>query len=408
MKIDAHIRDLFPIYQQQPHLVYLDSAATSLKPQPVLAKMQEYYEQYGVNIHRGVYHLSYLATEEYEKARRTVAKFINASEEEIVFTKNATAGLNMVALTYGETNLQRGDKVIVSELEHHSSLLPWMKLCERKQAQLVYVPLNNDGQITVENFLSVFDNQVKVVALTYVSNVMGYITPLPEIIRFAHAKQAVVVVDAAQAVPHLAVDVKALDADFLAFSAHKMLGPTGIGVLYGKAKLLKKLAPLAYGGDMNESVSHHMVEVKPIPYRFEAGTPAIAEALGLAKACEVITDIAYDRIREHDRALHAYALSQLNKISGLTVYNPKADIGIITFNINGVHPHDAATFFDQKQIALRAGHHCAQLVSKWLHCEGTLRASFYLYNTKKDVDLFVETVKQTVAFFENILGKQHE
>ena len=405
MELKNKFRDLFPLYKNHPHLVYLDSAATAIKPQVVLDKMQEYYEQYGVNIHRGVYHLSYQATEQYEESRRTVAEFINASDQEIIFTKNTTDSLNLVALTYGEKHLQAGDKVIVSELEHHSSLLPWMKLCERKQATLVYVPLTADGRITVENFKKVLDSQVKVVALTYVSNVMGYITPIKEIINLSHQCQAIVVVDAAQAVPHFKVDVKALDCDFLAFSGHKMFGPTGIGVLYGKTKLLKNLSPLAYGGDMNESVTKEMVEVNPIPYRFEAGTPGIAEAMGLAAACQFIQTVGYDEIIKHDQFLHHYALEQLNKIPGMTLYNPQADIGIINFNINGVHPHDAATFFDENQIALRAGHHCAQLVSKWFHCEGTLRASLYIYNTKEDVDLFVETVKQTVTFFDNLLRK---
>ncbi|MGD9886923.1 MAG: aminotransferase class V-fold PLP-dependent enzyme [Bacilli bacterium] len=405
MELKNKYRDLFPLYKNHPHLVYLDSAATAIKPQFVLDKMQEYYEQYGVNIHRGVYRLSYQATEQYEESRRTVAKFINALEQEIIFTKNTTDSLNLVALTYGEKYLQSGDKVIVSELEHHSSLLPWMKLCERKQASLVYVPLTADGRITVENFKKVLDSKVKVVALTYVSNVMGYITPIKEIINLSHQCQAVVVVDAAQAVPHFLVDVKALDCDFLAFSGHKMFGPTGIGVLFGKTKLLKNLSPLAYGGDMNESVTKEMVEVKPIPYRFEPGTPGIAEAIGLAAACQFIQTIGYDEIEKHDQFLHNYVLEKLNKIQGITLYNPKADLGIINFNINGIHPHDAATFFDENQIALRAGHHCAQLVSKWLHCEGTLRASLYIYNTKEDIDLFVETVKQTVTFFENLLRK---
>ncbi|MGD9605420.1 MAG: aminotransferase class V-fold PLP-dependent enzyme [Bacilli bacterium] len=404
MDLKTNIRDLFPLLKFHPKLVYLDSAATSLKPQVVLDKMQEYYEQYGVNIHRGVYQLSYQATNEYEEARKQVANFINAQEQEIVFTKNATESLNLVALTYGEEYLQPGDKVIVSELEHHSSLLPWMKLCKKKQASLVYVPLTKDGRITLEQFASVFDEHVKVVALTYVSNVMGYITPIQEIIAMAHKQQAIVIVDASQAVPHFSVDVKALDCDFLAFSGHKMLGPTGIGVLFGKKAILKKLSPLAYGGDMNESVSKDDVEVKPIPYCFEAGTPAIAEAIGLAQACRFIKEIGYDYIAKHDQELHEYALSKLKDIKGITIYNPLAEIGIITFNINQVHPHDAATFFDENQIAIRAGHHCAQLVSRWLHCDGTLRASFYIYNTKEDVDLFVETIKQTVSFFEKLLG----
>ncbi|MDD4076403.1 MAG: cysteine desulfurase [Bacilli bacterium] len=402
------IRDLFPMYRLYPHLVYLDNSATALTPQVVLDKMNEYYSQYGVNIHRGVYHLSYKATEEYDKARGRIADFINSDFSELVFTKNASNSLNMMALMYGDKYLQAGDAVITSELEHHSSFLPWMKMCKRKNAELRFIPLNADGRITVDNFRKVFDKKVKVVALTYVSNVLGYITPIKEIIALAHRHNAIVIVDAAQAAAHIKIDVKDLDCDCLAFSAHKMLGPTGIGALYGKKELLLSIDPLEYGGDMNNSVSKTELTIKEIPFCFETGTAAIAEVLGFAQAVELINGIGLKNIGQHCITLHKYALSKLTNLKGLTVYNPKADIPIISFNIDGVHPHDAATFFDESGICLRAGHHCAQLVSKWLECNGTLRASFYIYNDYQDVDRFVETVKETVDFFRKVAGEKNE
>ena len=355
----SKMREMFPIYKNHPDLVYLDTSATSLKPRCVLDKMEEYYSNYGVNIHRGVYKLSYLATDEYDIAREKVAKFINAKFNEIVFKRNVSEALNFIALTYGEKYLQKGDVVITSELEHHSSVLPWMKLCERKGATLRYVPLDKEGRITIDNFKKVLDENVKVVALTYVSNVMGYITPIKEIIYLteklggnckfdieaykgllngntrlvsiahvsnvlgstnpikeiidlAHQMNAKVVVDAAQAVAHFKVDVKDLDCDFLAFSSHKMMGPTGVGVLYGKKEILKTLDPLEYGGDMNDEVFLDDVTVKEIPYCFETGTPAIAEVLGLGKAIDFIEEIGFENIQKHCNELNEYAKEKLN------------------------------------------------------------------------------------------------
>lgn len=402
------IKEMFPIYKHNPELRYLDSCATSLKPQKVLDKMNEYYTEYGVNIHRGVYKLSYRASDEYDKARNRIAKFINAKFEEVIFTKNASEALNMVALIYGEKYLQEGDIVLTSELEHHSSVLPWMKMCEKKKAILQYIPLDIEGRITVEAFQKKLSDKVKVVALTYVSNVMGYVTPLEEIIRLAHQHNAVVVVDAAQAVAHLKIDVRKLDADFLAFSGHKMFGPTGIGVLYGKEKILNKLEPLLYGGDMNEEVFLDKVIVKDIPYRFETGTPAIAEVMGLAIAVDLLEEIGIKAIHEHTMAVKNYALQQLLMIKGVTVYNQTAETAIITFNIDGVHPHDAATFYDNANIALRAGYHCAQLMTKWLKTNGTLRGSFSIYNDYADADEFITVTKETVEFFKKFGGENNE
>lgn len=393
------IRKEFPIYDNIPNLVYLDSGATALKPKCVLDKMNEYYSQYGVNIHRGVYALSYLATDEYDKAREIVSKFINSDFKEVVFTKNVSEALNKICLML-ENRLEENDEVITSELEHHSSVLPWMKACERRNAKLKYIPLNEEGRITIENFKKVLSNKTKVVAITLVSNVMGYLTPIKEIIDLAHEQGAIVIVDAAQAIQHFKIDVKQLDCDFLAFSGHKAMGPTGIGVLYGKKKILKTLQPIDFGGDMNEEVDLYNVEIKDIPYRFETGTPAIAEAIGLGKALEFITQLGLENIHSYEKELHNYALEKLSEIKGVTIYNKTSDVGIISFNIDGVHPHDAATFFDEASICLRAGHHCAQLITKWLKCVGTLRASFYIYNTYEDVDKFIEVVKQTVDFFK--------
>ena len=394
-----NIREQFPIYENIPNLVYLDSGATALKPKCVLDKMNEYYSSYGVNIHRGVYSLSYQATDEYDKARQIVADFINSDFKEVVFTKNVSDALNKICLML-EHKLSNDDEVITSELEHHSSVLPWMKACERTNAKLRYVPLNEEGRITVENFKKVLTNKTKIVALTLVSNVMGYLTPIKEIIDLAHEQGAIVIVDAAQAIQHFSLDVKQLNCDFLAFSGHKAMGPTGIGVFYGKKKILKELQPIDFGGDMNEEVDLFNVEIKDIPFRFETGTPPIAEAIGLGKALEFIKEIGLDNIQKHEKELHSYALSKLNEIEGITIYNKTSDVGIISFNVDGVHPHDAATFFDEANICLRAGHHCAQLITKWLKCVGTLRASIYIYNTYEDIDKFVEVVKQTADFFK--------
>lgn len=393
------IRKEFPIYSNIPDLVYLDSGATSLKPKCVLDKMNEYYSRYGVNIHRGVYKLSYQATDEYDRAREIVSKFINSEFKEVVFTRNVSDALNKICLML-ENKLNENDEVITSELEHHSSVLPWMKACERRKAKLTYIPLNDEGRITVENFKKVLTDKTKVVAITLVSNVMGYLTPIKEIIDLAHEKNIIVIVDAAQAIQHYKIDVKQLDCDFLAFSGHKALGPTGIGVLYGKKKILKTLQPIEFGGDMNEEVDLYNVDIKDIPYRFETGTPPIAEAIGLGRALEYLTELGLDNIHKHEQELHSYAIGKLSQIEGITIYNKTSDVGIISFNVNGVHPHDAATFFDEASICIRAGHHCAQLITKWLQCVGTLRASIYIYNTYEDIDKFIEVVKNTVDFFK--------
>ena len=395
-----NIRSDFDVLNNNKDLVYLDSSATSLKPKCVVDKINEYYNNYGVNVNRGVYQLSYKATEEYEETRGIVAAFLNASEEEIVFTKGASNGLNMIAASYGMDNISEGDEIITSELEHHSSLLPWIRVAEKKNAKIVYVPLDKDGRITVENFKKVLTNKTKVVALTHISNVMGYITPIEEIIVQAHEVGAIVIVDGAQSVPHIKIDVKKMDCDFFIFSAHKMLGPTGFGIIYGKKKILKKMRPIEYGGDMIESVSKDKVIYKPSPYCFETGTPAIAEGIAFKESIKYLNNIGMDKVQEHEKILHEYALDKLSKIEGITIYNPKADIGIITFNINRIHPHDSSMIFDENNVCLRAGHHCAELLSRWIGINGTLRASIYIYNNYEDIDRFIEAVKQAVEMFK--------
>lgn len=395
-----NIKKDFPVLNNNPDLVYLDTGATALKPKCVIDKINEYYDKYGVNVNRGVYELSYEATTEYEETRTLTAKFLNAREKEIVFTKGASNGLNMVALGFGMDYIQEGDEIITTELEHHSNVLPWMNVAKKKNATLKYIELDSTGRITVEAFKKTITEKSKVLAITYVSNVMGYITPIKEIIKIAHEHNIIVVVDAAQAVPHMKVDAQDLDCDFLAFSAHKMFGPTGFGILFGKYKYLKKMSPIEYGGDMIDVVEKYEATTKDAPYKFETGTPPIAEAIAFKEAIKYIESIGYDRIHEHEQILLNYAREKLSKVEGITIYNPTAETAIITFNINKAHPHDAATIFDEYHVALRAGHHCAQLITKWLDCVATLRACIYVYNDYHDIDVFVEAVKAAVKYFE--------
>ncbi|HBT59569.1 MAG TPA: cysteine desulfurase, partial [Acholeplasmataceae bacterium] len=318
------IRQNFPIYEHNKDLVYLDTGASSLKPKAVIDQVDHYYSNLGVNVHRGVYGLSYEATDLYEEARTTVAKFINANFEEVVFTRGTTASLNMVAQNYLSV-LKEDDEIITSELEHHSSMLPWLNVSKKTKAKLNYVKLNEEGRITVEAFKEVLTAKTKVVALTYVSNVMGYITPIEEIIKLAHEVGAVVIVDAAQAAPHLPINVKSLDCDYLAFSGHKILGPTGIGVLYGKKHLLDQMEPSEYGGDMVDFVVKEDAKWKDTPYKFEAGTPIISGAIGLSSAIKYLTSIGFEAIEAHTKELHRYTLEKLKDIKGIEVYNSKSD-----------------------------------------------------------------------------------
>lgn len=392
------IRHDFPIYENQPKLTYLDSAASSLKVKPVIDVLDHYYQSLGVNVHRGAYDLAYEATRLYEAARKNAAKFINANDDEIIFTRGTTSALNMIAYAYREV-LKEDDEIIVTELEHHSSILPWMATAKKTKSKLAYIPLTKEGRITVENFKKVLTKQTKVVAITYVSNVMGYLTPIDEIIKLAHKNGAIVVLDAAQAVPHMKVDVKKLDVDFLAFSGHKMFGPSGVGVLFGKNQLLNMLEPVEFGGEMADQVFKDHATYKEAPLKFEAGTPVISGALGLSAAIDYINKVGYDQIHDHTMALRAYTIEQLEKIKGITIYNRNADISTITFNIDDVHPHDIATMLDQYQVSVRAGHHCAQLVSRFLGVNSTLRVSFHIYNDINDCDVLISSIKAAKDFF---------
>ncbi len=392
------IRAQFPIYTHNPNLIYLDTTASSLKPKQVIDALSEYYSFYGVNVHRGSYQLSYDATALYEKAREIAANYINADVDEVIFTRGTTTSLNMIAYSYMD-KLKAGDEIITSELEHHSSFLPWQQVAKKTGATLRFVELDKDGNIAVDAFKKALTKNTKVVALTYVSNVMGRVVPIKEIIKLAQEVGAVTIVDAAQATAHFKVDVKDLNCDFLAFSGHKMTGPSGVGVLFIKKGKLQDIGPIEYGGEMAEVVEKETMSYKGGPAKFEAGTPIISGAIGLGKAIEFLEDIGLDNIEKHIKKLYDYAYEKLSKIEGITIYNPNSDTGIITFNIDGVHAHDAATSFDQKGICVRAGKHCAHLILDWLKASSTLRVSFYIYNDKKDVDEFINAVIETRDFF---------
>ncbi len=394
-----HWKKHFPVLTNNKDLCYLDSGATSLKPQCVLNKMNEYYANYGVNIHRGVYKLSYDATNAYDIAREKVAKFINADFNEVVFTKNVSEALNDLSLMLKD-NLHEGDEVLTSVLEHHSSVLPWLVRSKEINLKLTYLPLNEANRLDIDKLEEYINPNTKIIALSYVSNVLGYKVDIKRIIDIAHKHNVLVIVDAAQAIQHFKIDVKDLDCDFLCFSGHKMFGPMGVGVLYGKKKHLKKMMPVYYGGDMNEEVYKDRVDIKDIPYRFEVGTPAIAEVIGLGEAVDFISRIGYDKIIEHNQALCAYIKEKFKNLDGIELYNDSFDEAILSFNVKGVHPHDVSSFLDEDNICVRAGHHCAQLLTKYLGLNGTVRASFSIFNDFDDVDKLYNCVKKVIAFFK--------
>lgn len=396
MKDNPWVKD-FPQLNQSYY--YFDSAATSLKPLQVIEAVNDYNQRLSANIHRGMYHQSQEATQRYEMAREIIAGFINAHENEVVFTRGTTSSLNLVARSYGLENIHKGDVILTTELEHHSSVLPWQHVAHQTGATLAYVPLTDQGRITIDNFKKAMSHAVKVVAIHHVSNVLGYLSPLKEIIRCAHEYGALVVVDGAQAIQHMPVDVKALDADFYAFSGHKMLGPTGIGILYGKHHLLDLMKPIEFGGDMSLDVMKHQFSWKEAPVKFEAGTMPIAEAIGLSKAVEYIQALSFDKIDEHSIYLYNYLMKELKKIKDIVIYNPSSDTYIFTFNIKDVPAHDAITYFAEKNVALRAGQHCAKLVHDFLGIQSSLRGTIYLYNTIEDVNVFIKTLKDAIEYF---------
>ncbi|WP_201307015.1 aminotransferase class V-fold PLP-dependent enzyme [Companilactobacillus farciminis] len=400
------IRDDFPILKQRINdepLVYLDSAATSQKPQAVIDSVTNYYQTINANTHRSVYTLGQRATDEYELARKKVQRFIKAkSSKEVIFTKGTTDSLNLVASTYGEKNIQAGDEIIITYMEHHSNLIPWQQLALRKNAVLKYIELTKDGQLDMDDARSKITDKTKIVAVAHVSNVLGVTNDVQELARIAHSHNAVIVVDGAQAAPHQPIDVQKLDADFYAFSGHKMLGPMGIGVLYGKKELLEQMSPYQFGGEMINSVDKFDSTWSELPWKFEAGTQNVSGAIGLGKAIDYLNNLGMENIAEYEQELVDYALPKLLAIRGLTVYGPQDSTihnGVISFNLNNLHPHDVATAFDMDGVAVRAGHHCAQSLMKYLGVVATVRASFYFYNTKADVDKLLQAIADTKEFF---------
>lgn len=403
------LKKLFPILDQEINgnpLVYLDSAATSQKPIQVIEAVSNYYRQLNSNVHRGVHTLGTRATDAYEGAREKVRKFIHAkSIEEVIFTRGTTTALNIVASSYGKNNLHEGDEIVTTYMEHHSNIIPWQQVAKATGATLKYIPLQEDGSLSLEDVRATITPNTKIVAVTLVSNVLGVINPIKEIAKIAHENGAVMVVDGAQGAPHLAIDVQDLDCDFLGFSGHKMCGPTGIGVLYGKKHLLENMEPVEFGGEMIDFVGLYESTWKELPWKFEGGTPIIAGAIGLGAAIDFLQEIGLDKILEHEHKLAAYTLEKMSTIEGLTIYGPKEAekrAGVVTFNLSDVHPHDVATVLDAEGIAVRAGHHCAQPLMKWLDVSATARASFYLYNTEEDIDKLVEGLAKTKEYFSDV------
>ncbi|WP_342573755.1 cysteine desulfurase [Solibacillus sp. FSL K6-1781] len=407
--IPNDIKSYFPILNQEVNghpLVYLDSAATSQKPIQVIEAITNYYNLDNSNVHRGVHTLGNRATDSYEGAREKVRKFINASStQEVIFTRGTTTALNTVAAGYGRQNVQEGDEIVITYMEHHSNIIPWQQLAKEKGAVLKYIDLEADGTISLEKVRETITPKTKIVSMMYVSNVLGTINPIKEVAQIAHENGAVIVADLAQAAPHLKVDIQDLDVDFAAFSGHKMCGPTGIGVLYGKKALLEEMEPVEFGGEMIDFVGLYESTWKELPWKFEGGTPIIASAIGLGAAIDFLEEIGLDNIAAHEHKLAGYAMDQLETIDGLQIFGPRDPMkrcGVVTFNLDDVHPHDVATVLDMSGIAVRAGHHCAQPLMKWLQVTATARASFYMYNEEEDVDRLVAGLRSAKEYFGDV------
>ena len=400
------VRKDFPILQRETSpgvpLVYLDSTATSQKPLPVIEAMENYYRRSNANIHRGVHTLAEEATTMYEQARVKIAKFINAhSAHQIIYTRNTTESINLVAYTWARANLKQGDLILLTEMEHHSNLVPWHMLQAERGIELDFIPVTENGLLDLDAYRSLLARSPKLVAFTHMSNVLGTINPAAEIIHLAHEVGAITLIDGAQSVPHLKVDVQALDADFLAFSAHKMCGPTGIGALYGKTELLESMPPFLGGGDMIKEVKLRSFRPNTLPHKFEAGTPAIAEAVGFGVAVDYLSSLGMDAVAAHEHEITEYALERLEEVPGVKLFGPSADKkgGVAAFTLDGVHPHDVAQILDRDGIAVRAGHHCAQPLHEKFGIPATSRASFYLYNTKDEVDMLVNGIYKVKEIF---------
>ncbi|MFY0543957.1 cysteine desulfurase [Brevibacillus sp. H7] len=403
------LRQYFPILNQEVNghpLVYLDNAATSQKPIQVIEALDKYYKEYNSNVHRGVHTLGSKATDGYEGAREKVRAFINAREmAEVVFTRGTTTAVNMVANGYARAILKPGDEIVTTVVEHHSNFIPWQQAAKATGATFKFIPLQEDGTVSLEAVKDTITAHTKIVAIHHISNVLGDTTPVKEIAEIAHQHGAILFVDGAQGAPHKKIDVQELDCDFYAFSSHKMCGPTGVGVLYGKRALLERMEPFEFGGEMIDFVELYDSTWKELPWKFEGGTPIIGGVIGLGAAIDFLNEIGLENIERHEKKLVSYAMEQMREIDGLTVYGPKTDrSSLITFNLADVHPHDLATVLDSHGIAVRAGHHCAQPLMKWLQVTATARASFYLYNTEEEVDVFVAGLKKTKEYFGNVFS----
>ena len=404
-----NFKDEFPILQERK-ISYLDSGATTQKPQCVIDAIESYYKECNANPHRGAYSLSIEATEKYESTREKIAKFINAkNREEIIFSKNATESLNLIAYSYGLDNLKKDDEVVLSIMEHHSNLVPWQYVTKKTNSKLKFMYINKDYELSKEEIESKITDKTKVVGITHVSNVLGTINNVKEIIKYAHKKGAVVIVDASQSIPHMKIDVQDLDADFLVFSGHKMFAPLGIGVLYGKKELLNKMTPFLMGGDMIEYVYEQNTTFAPLPNKFEAGTQNVEGVIGLGAAIDYIEKIGYKEIQNVEEAITKYAVSELSRLNFLELYiTPHSEnhSSVISFNIKGVHPHDVASILDSNGVCVRSGNHCAQPLLRYLGMDSTCRASFSIYNTKEDVDNLVEALKKAYKMFEKYINKE--
>ena len=398
----------FPIFKNR-NIAYLDSGATAQKPQIVIDAINNFYDKFNANPHRGAYTLSVEATAVYEDTRAKIAKFINAKHpEEIIFSKNASESLNLLAYSYGLDNLKKGDDVVISIMEHHSNLVPWQFVTQKTGSELKYMYINDEFELSKEEIESKITDNTKIVGITHVSNVLGTINNVKEIIKYAHKKGAVVIVDASQSIPHMKIDVQDLDADFLVFSGHKMFAPLGIGVLYGKRELLNKMNPFLMGGDMIEYVYEQKTTFAPLPNKFEAGTQNVEGVVGLGAAIDYINSIGYDKIQEHDREIVEYAREKLSKLDYLDIYmtpNAENHSAVISFNIKGVHPHDVASILDSENVCVRSGNHCAQPLMRFLDIDSTCRASFYIYNTKEDVDRLVAGIEKAYKMFEKYINR---
>ncbi len=404
----ADFKKDFPIFKNK-NIVYLDSGATSQKPNIVIDRVNEFYKNSNANPHRGAYSLSIEATSIYESTREKIARFINAkSSDEVIFSKNASESLNLIAYSYGLDNLQKGDDVVISIMEHHSNLVPWQFVTKKTDSNLKYMYINKDFELSEDEIKKKITDNTKIVGITHVSNVTGTINNVKQIIKYAHKKGAIVIVDASQSIPHMKIDVQDLDADFLVFSGHKMLAPLGIGVLYGKKELLNKMSPFLMGGDMIEYVYEQKTTFAPLPNKFEAGTQNVGGVVGLGAAIDYIENIGYDEIFEHDRELVEYAREKLSELDYLDLYmtpNKENHSAVISFNIKGVHPHDVASILDSENVCVRSGNHCAQPLMRFLGIDSTCRASFYIYNTKDDVDKLVSAIKKAYKMFEKYIKR---